>query len=205
MKQLGAAVDFALHGEDYDDENFSFQVFLAHVYEHKDAVKASIKALIAAVYALVMYEAPLASLLACSFWQAALTPTSRHLASRSHGLSWALGPHPTPLIRAPLPRLHARTRRCSLPCPRSRSSGYYCTTSARCAPTSQLYSATLAPWRSPPRHCCRAAGCAPRSRHHQAQALRRRQFWWHAVQRKWRRQRIRRRRCRRRRSGWRRT
>lgn len=89
MKQLGAAVDFALHGEDYDDENFSFQVFLAHVYEHKDAVKASIKALIAAVYALVMYEAPLASLLACSFCQAArpLHPgTFHHAVMGSRGL-----------------------------------------------------------------------------------------------------------------------
>ena len=71
LRQLGAAIDFALRGEDYDDSHFNFQVFLAHVYEHKDAVKAAILAPIAAVEALIMYEAPLASLLACSFWQAA--------------------------------------------------------------------------------------------------------------------------------------
>ena len=90
LRQLGAAIDFALRGEDYDDSHFSFQVFLAHVYEHKNAIKAAILAPIAAVEALVMYEAPLASLLACSFWQAACSHPPLLVSVPSLSLLWLL-------------------------------------------------------------------------------------------------------------------
>ena len=46
------------------------------MYEHKDAVMAAIFTPMAAVEALALYEAPLASLFACFFWQVALVPTA---------------------------------------------------------------------------------------------------------------------------------
>ena len=72
-KKLAPSVAFAVSGTDFDDENFSFYVFLEHVYEVKDAVKGAIFGVLVTVEDIVMYKSFLTSVLACVLWQAACT------------------------------------------------------------------------------------------------------------------------------------
>ena len=69
--KLAPSVAFAVNGDDFDDETFSFYVFLAHVYEVKDAVKGAIFGVVEAIEDIVTYKCLLTSALACVLWQAA--------------------------------------------------------------------------------------------------------------------------------------